>query len=68
MMTVEAWLEATLADSERRQLPELKPLLEALAQATRSLRAAEFNCDPAGSEITSPRSPGNEHPNDQITR
>jgi hypothetical protein len=41
--TVESWLQAALADAERRGLPELKPLLEALARATSALRAAEFN-------------------------
>ena len=41
-MTVESWLEAALADAERRRLPELKPLLEALARATAALRAANL--------------------------
>ena len=41
-MTIDAWLAAALADAERRGLPELKPILEALAQATRALRAAGF--------------------------
>jgi hypothetical protein len=41
-MTIEAWLAAAIADAERRGLPELKPLLESLAQATRALRAAEL--------------------------
>ncbi|HUR35376.1 MAG TPA: hypothetical protein VM032_16340 [Vicinamibacterales bacterium] len=41
-MTVEQWLKAAIADAERRGLPELKPLLEGLAQATRALRAAGF--------------------------
>lgn len=40
---VEAWLDAAVADAERRGLPALKPLLEGLAQATRQLRAAEWN-------------------------
>jgi hypothetical protein len=39
-MTVDAWLAAAIADAERRGLPELKGLLEGLAQATRALRAA----------------------------
>ena len=39
-MNVDAWLAAALADAERRGLPELKAILEALAQATRALRAA----------------------------
>ena len=42
-MTVDAWLNAAIADAERRGLPELKPLLEGLAQATRALRAAGFS-------------------------
>ena len=41
-MTVEDWLKAAIADAERRGLPELKPLLEGLAQATRLLRSAGF--------------------------
>jgi hypothetical protein len=44
-MTVDAWLEAAIADAERRGLPELKPLLEGLARATRVLREADFNGD-----------------------
>ena len=35
-MTIEDWLKAAIADAERRGLPELKPLLEGLAQATRA--------------------------------
>ena len=41
-MTVEAWVAAAIADAERRGLPELRPLIEALAQATRALRAADL--------------------------
>lgn len=44
-MTVDAWLQAAIADAERRGLPELKSVLEALARATRALRAADFNDD-----------------------
>jgi hypothetical protein len=44
-VTVETWLAAALADAERRGLSDLKPLLEALAQAMRALRAADFNDD-----------------------
>lgn len=40
---LEAWLRAALADADRRGLPDLKPLLEALARATEALRAADFN-------------------------
>ena len=31
-MTIDAWLEKVLQDAERRDLPALKPLLEALAR------------------------------------
>jgi len=41
-MSIDEWLKAAIADAERRRLPELKPLLDALAQATRALRAAGF--------------------------
>ena len=42
-MQIDAWLRAAIDDAERRGLPELKPLLEALARSTRALRAADFN-------------------------
>jgi hypothetical protein len=38
---VDAWLAAAVADAERRGLPELKPLLEGLAQSLATLRAAD---------------------------
>jgi hypothetical protein len=42
-MTIDTWLQAAMADAERRGIPELKPMLEALARSTRALRAADFN-------------------------
>jgi len=42
---VTAWLEAAIADAERRGLPELKPLLEGLAQSTNLLRSAHDEMD-----------------------
>jgi hypothetical protein len=42
-MTVESWLQLAVADAERRGLPALKPLFEALARSTRALREADFN-------------------------
>jgi hypothetical protein len=48
-MTIDHWLQAAIADAERRGLPELKPMLEALARATRSLRTADFNESPVAS-------------------
>jgi hypothetical protein len=47
-MTTEDWLAWAGADAVRRGLPELKPLLEALADAQRRLRAADWNEDAAG--------------------
>ena len=47
-MTIESWLQAALADADRRGLPELKPLLEALARSTTALRAADFTDDASG--------------------
>ena len=47
---VTAWLEDAVADAGRRGLPELKPLLENLAQATALLRAADWNDDASSGE------------------
>jgi hypothetical protein len=56
-MTIDAWLQAATADAERRGLPELKPLLETLARATTTLRAADFNGHAGGqSSVTSRQS------------
>jgi hypothetical protein len=48
-MTLEAWVTNAIADAERRGLPELRPLIEALAQATRALRAADLIRQESGS-------------------
>ena len=42
-MTIDQWLRVAVADAEARGLPELRPLLETLARATRTLRAADWN-------------------------
>jgi hypothetical protein len=47
-MSVDQWLQAALADADRRGLPALKPVLEALARATKALRGADFNDDASG--------------------
>ena len=61
-MTIKTWLEMATQDADRRGLPELKPLLEALAKATSALRSAEWNDDASG-EFANPESripnPGN---------
>ena len=58
-MTIESWLQAAIADAERRGLPELKPLLETLAGATTALRSADFNDDASGKQppVVSHQSP-----------
>lgn len=55
-MTVKAWLESAVQDAERRGLPALRPLLEALARATSALRSADWNHDATG-EFDTPTSP-----------
>jgi hypothetical protein len=40
-MTVDSWLRAAVEDARRRGLSDLVPLLETLAQATRTLRDAD---------------------------
>jgi hypothetical protein len=47
-MTIAEWLESALRDAERRELPELGPLLEGLAKSTAALRAADWNLDLSG--------------------
>ena len=62
-MTIESWLQAAIADAERRGRPELKPILETLARSTKALRAADFNDDASGSPpsaIRNPQSQGGE--------
>jgi hypothetical protein len=45
-MTVADWLKSAIADAERRGLPQLKPLLEGLAQSTTQLRKAPLGDSP----------------------
>ena len=47
-MTITVWLENAVQDAERRGLPALRPLLEALARASSALRAADWNADATG--------------------
>jgi hypothetical protein len=54
-MTIEDWLKAAIADAERRGLPELKPLLEGFAHATRLLRSAGFGGN--ASDLVDPDEP-----------
>jgi hypothetical protein len=41
-MDIDAWLAAAVADAEKRGLPELKPLLESVANSTGALRKADW--------------------------
>lgn len=41
-MDIEAWLQAAIADAQRRGLPELEPFLRTLAVSTEALRRADF--------------------------
>jgi hypothetical protein len=52
-MTIKAWLDMAIQDAERRNLPALRSLLEALARSTSALRSADWNFDATGD---SPRS------------
>jgi hypothetical protein len=45
-MTIAEWLAHAKADAQKRNLPELIPLLEGLAQATERLRNADWNDNP----------------------
>ena len=47
-MTIKSWLDIAIVDAERRGLPGLRPLLEALARSTSALRSADWNFDAAG--------------------
>jgi len=55
-MTIKAWLESAVQDAERRGLPALRPLVEALARATSALRLADWNVDASG-QFDRPPSP-----------
>ena len=45
VMTIAVWLDNAIHDAERKGLPALRPILEALARSTTSLRAADWNAD-----------------------
>ena len=61
-MTIDAWLQSATADAERRGIPELKPILETLARATRALRAADFNEQATGEQSAGSRRPAAGNP------
>jgi hypothetical protein len=49
-VTIKLWLEQAIQDADRRGLPALRPLLEALARATAALRNADWNGDATGQQ------------------
>jgi hypothetical protein len=53
-MTIKTWLDNAVQDAERRGLPQLRPLLEALARSTSALRTADWNYDASGELDRSP--------------
>jgi hypothetical protein len=53
-MTIKIWLDNAMQDADRRGLPSLRPLLEALARATSALRTADWNHDATGEQDTPP--------------
>ena len=59
-VTIKVWLEQATQDADRRGLPALRPLLEALARATSVLRNADWNADAQGhpnkSQVTNHKS------------
>lgn len=59
-MTLDEWRLAMMVDAERRSLPDLKPLLEALARATAALRGADWNEDARHSPNPEPQAPNPE--------
>jgi hypothetical protein len=61
-MTHDTWYDWARTDAERRDLPAVEPVLEALREASRRLREAAWNADARGeapdvdaSETGSPR-------------
>jgi hypothetical protein len=47
-VTIKTWLDNAVQDAERRGLPALRPLLEAMARSTSALRSADWNSDATG--------------------
>jgi hypothetical protein len=57
-VTIKVWLDTAVQDAERRGLAALRPLLEALAQATSALRTADWNADATGESLDSDAAAG----------
>ena len=50
MPTIEAWLQGAADDVTRASKPDVRPVLEALAQAAQTLRKADWNADASRDE------------------
>jgi hypothetical protein len=50
MPTIEAWLQGAVEDVSRSSKSEVRPVLEALAQAGAALRRADWNADASRDE------------------
>jgi hypothetical protein len=57
-MTIKTWLDHAVQDAERRGLPGLKPMLEALARSMSALRTADWNSDASDPSQIAPPSDG----------
>jgi len=53
-MTLDEWYATAAADAERRQLPDLTPVLKGLRAAAETLRTAAWNDDATGRTEASP--------------
>jgi hypothetical protein len=53
-MTVDDWLAAACEDADRRGLPDLKPMLASLADATRMLRDGRWDNESAAGAAARP--------------
>jgi hypothetical protein len=58
-MNLETWLQIASADAQKRGLPELRTLLEALARSTQALRAADYIEPAHGRRVTNGADPSN---------
>jgi len=56
-MTPEDWLASARADAERRGLPDLRAMLDALARTAAVLRDADWNHDASGASDPAPEAP-----------
>ena len=56
-MTPEDWRRSAHADAEKRGLPDLRAMLDALAHTAAVLREADWNDDASGAADSAPEAP-----------